>query len=63
MTPSRYKTGRPSGRPLESAEPRITRSITLSREEWEMLTAIGHGNRSKAVRILLANHRVGYRGT
>lgn len=60
---SRYKSGRPSGRPLESSEPRKAGSITLSREEWEMLEVIGNGNRSKAVRILIARHRVGYRGT
>lgn len=52
---SRYKSGRQNGRPLESVEPRISGTITLSREEWDELESIGHGNRSKAVRELLAS--------
>lgn len=56
----RPRSGRPSitGQPAQAGAPwAIAKSITLTAEQWQLLTALGDGNASAGVRILVERHK------
>lgn len=49
---------RPIGRPRKRGPANVSGTITLTAQDWHALEAIGDGNRSAAVRLLLHHHRL-----